>query len=98
MLWKIYQRLEYLNHLIQTRSTGSPKELAKKLGITERAWYLFRDELVNDLKVPIKYCKHSNSYIYTEEGRLEMGFKKLSEASQLQILGRGNCIIYPVYL
>lgn len=77
MLFKVHQRLIYLNHLIKQRATGSPKELSQKLGITERAWYKFRDKLVNDLKLPIDYCPHSQSYVYTENGSFEIGFKKL---------------------
>jgi hypothetical protein len=77
MLFKVHQRLIYLNHLIKQKATGSPKELARKLCITERAWYKFRDELVNDLNLPIEYCTHSRSYVYTEEGSFEIGFKKL---------------------
>jgi hypothetical protein len=47
MLWKIQQRLSYLNKLISLKSTGSPKELADKLCIPERAWYKLKEELVN---------------------------------------------------
>jgi hypothetical protein len=77
MLFKLRQRLSYLNQLIKQRATGSPKELARKLGITERAWYKLRDELINDLNLPIDYCPHSRSYVYTEEGSFEIGFKKI---------------------
>lgn len=69
--------MNYLNHLIKQRATGSPKELSRKLCITERAWYKLRDELINDLNLPIDYCPHSRSYIYTEEGSFEIGFKKI---------------------
>ncbi len=72
MLFKLRQRLSYLNQLIKQRATGSPKELARKLGITERAWYKLRDELINDLNLPIDYCPHSRSYVYTEEGSFEI--------------------------
>jgi hypothetical protein len=77
MLFKLCQRLNYLNHLIKQRATGSPKELSRKLCITERAWYKLRDELINDLNLPIDYCPHSRSYVYTEEGSFEIGFKKI---------------------
>jgi hypothetical protein len=77
MLWKIHQRLTYLDKLIRLKATGSPKELAKKLCITERSWYKFRDELVNDLALPIAYCSFARSYVYTEEGAFVIGFKKL---------------------
>lgn len=77
MLYKIVQRLSYLNSLIEKQRTGTPKELAEKLGLSERGWYKLRDELVNDLKLPIVYCPHKRSYLYLEEGTFEIGFKKL---------------------
>ena len=87
MLFKLRQRLSYLNQLIKQRATGSPKELARKLGITERAWYKLRDELVNDLNLPIDYCPHSRSYIYTEEGSFEIGFKKIPPDTAANLTG-----------
>jgi hypothetical protein len=78
MLWKIQQRLTYLNKLITLKSTGSPKELANKLCITERAWYKLKDELINDLNWPIEYDKHRKSYVFRENVSFEMGFRKLS--------------------
>jgi hypothetical protein len=85
MLWKICQRLVFLDKLIKQKATGTPKELAKKLGITERAWYKYRDELVNDLNLPINYCSFTRSYVYTEDGHFEIGFRKLpkDEAANL---------------
>ena len=87
MLFKLRQRLSYLNQLIKQRATGSPKELARKLCITERAWYKLRDELVNDLNLPIDYCPHSRSYIYTEEGSFEIGFKKIPPDTAANLTG-----------
>jgi hypothetical protein len=78
MIYKVQQRLTYLNKLIKLKATGTPKELAQKLGLTERAWYKMRDELVNDLELPLAYCPYSRSYVYTIEGSFEIGFKKLS--------------------
>jgi hypothetical protein len=69
--------MTYLDQLIKQKATGSPKELAEKLGITERAWYKLRDELVNDLLTPIYYSQSKRSYVYTEEGSFEIGFRKL---------------------
>ena len=87
MLWKIHQRLSYLNQLIKHKATGTPKELAQKLCITERAWYKFRDELVNDLNLPIDYCPHSRSYVYAEDGSFEIGFRKLPKDETEKLTG-----------
>lgn len=78
MLWKIQQRLNYLDHLISLKATGPPKELAKKIHITERAWYKLREELVKDLHFPIAYDAKIRSYVYSCEGKIEMGFRKSS--------------------
>lgn len=87
MLWKVHLRLTQLNQLIKQKATGSPKELSRKLGITERSWYKFRDELVNDLHLPIEYCPHNRSYVYTEEGSFEIGFRKLSKDETAKLNG-----------
>jgi len=94
MLFKLRQRLSYLNQLIKQRATGSPKELARKLCITERVWYKLRDELVNDLNLPIDYCPHSRSYIYTEEGSFEIGFKKISPDTAANLTGGKSSFSY----
>jgi hypothetical protein len=96
MLWKICQRLTYLDRLIKMKATGTPKELAQKLGITERAWYKYRDELVNDLELPINYCPYTRSYIYTEEGNFEIGFRKLLKDETANLNG-GKTTFY-IYL
>jgi hypothetical protein len=93
MLWKICQRLTYLDRLIKMKATGTPKELAKKLGITERAWYKYRDELVNDLELPINYCPFTRSYVYTEDGHFEIGFRKLTKEETVNLNG-GKKTIY----
>lgn len=87
MIYKVTQRLEYINHLISQKRTGTPKELAEKLGISERAWYKLRDELVNDLELPIAYCNYRKTYYYTVDGTFEIGFKKLNTNDTAKIRG-----------
>lgn len=89
MLWKYTERLSHINHLIKQKATGCPKEFAKKLGITERAWYKWRDSLVNDLGLPIDYCPIKQTYYYKEEGTFEMGFRRMSDDKKANISG-GN--------
>ncbi|PHK37184.1 hypothetical protein VF13_36780 [Nostoc linckia z16] len=45
MIQKLSNRFRFLDYLIRKRATGSPRELAQRLGITERAWHKIRDEL-----------------------------------------------------
>ena len=59
-------RLQQLDQLIRMKATGTPTQLAEKLGISESAWYKIRDELVQDFSVPIQYCKVRKTYFYAE--------------------------------
>lgn len=76
MIQKFANRFAYLDTLIQKKSTGTPTELARKLGITERAWYKIRDELINDLNVPLAYDPQRQTYYYEQEGQLLFGFQR----------------------
>ena len=86
MLNKLLNRVTYLDLLIRKRATGCPKELAKRLGITERAWYKIRDELVNDLGLPIAYDPHLKTYYYTEAGEFVFQFIRKVDVDNLEKL------------
>lgn len=82
MVQKLANRFSYLDSLIRMRATGCPKKLAERLGITERAWYKIRDELVNDLNVPLAYDPQQQTYYYTQKGQLIFRFQPISSNSQ----------------
>ncbi|MCE3225597.1 MAG: hypothetical protein K0S32_148 [Bacteroidetes bacterium] len=74
-LEKQIERLKYLDFLIQGKRTGTPKELACKLHLSERQTF----EIINKMKImgaPIQYCHQSRSYHYTENVFLEICFKR----------------------
>jgi hypothetical protein len=71
-------RLRYLDYLIRTRATGTPQQLAEKLGISKRSWFNLRDTLVNDLNWPLGYDFYCETYHYTENVKFEIGLKRLS--------------------
>ena len=87
MNWKYTERLKQINFLIKNKATGSPKEMAKKLGLSERAWFKVRDMLIYDLGLPIAYCTTKKTYYYTEEGSFEIGFKRISKDKSNDING-----------
>jgi len=68
--------LDRLDSLIRRAATGSPEELAEKLGIS-RSW-LF--ELIAFLKeemyAPIVYNKNRCSYIYSYPPKFYLGFER----------------------
>jgi predicted DNA-binding transcriptional regulator YafY len=73
-----FVRLQTIDRLIRIKGTGPPRQLAGKLGISERALYDFL-ELMKDMGAPITYNKNRQSYMYKEDGGFEMLFKKYIE-------------------
>ncbi len=68
-----FDRLKKMDYLIRTRSTGKPAALAKKMGLSERQTYTCLNEL-RELGAPVTWSYADESYIYTEEGRLQIRF------------------------
>lgn len=65
--------LQRIDYLIRTRSTGTPKTLGDRLGISECSVY----RLIERLKgqgLPIAYDKHSRTYYYTESVKWNVEF------------------------
>lgn len=61
---KYIVRLLTLDKLIQRKSTGTPKDLAERLNISESTVYRLLKLLRNDMGLKIKYCHKSKSYTY----------------------------------
>jgi transcriptional antiterminator len=64
---KYYERTKLLIELIEKKKTGSPGELALKLGLKERMIYNVLDDLRLALGKDICYCKDEKSYIFSEK-------------------------------
>lgn len=82
-LKKSLDRVEYLDYLIRRKCTGTPKELAEKLGISERWLYEILNELKHDFDCPIKYSRRRRSYVYTCKGSLVIEFMSKDEQRSL---------------
>jgi predicted DNA-binding transcriptional regulator YafY len=70
---KYINRLKYLDYLVRSHATGNPANLASKMGVSVRSTY----DYINDLKelgAPVKWSVHEDSYVYAEEGKLELCF------------------------
>ena len=75
MLLDYLNRLESLDYLIRTRSTGTPSMLSSRLGISERTLYDYL-ETMRALGAPISYSKRNRSYFYTEQVEFCLKFRK----------------------
>jgi ACT domain-containing protein len=80
---KIVEKLQRIDQLIRMKATGSPQELAKRLGLAPSTIYQYLDIMKNVLNAPIKYCVHKRSYIYEEDVRLFIGFKNRNNINNI---------------
>jgi predicted DNA-binding transcriptional regulator YafY len=70
---EIFQRLTRIDHLIRIKGTGTPSELADKIGISERSTYEYI-RLMKEFGAPVNYSRQRKSYYYREEGRFLISF------------------------
>jgi len=70
--------LDRIDYLIQRHATGTPKQLAHKLNLSERMVYNYILVLKTEFNAPIVYSRTLQSYMYTEQVTFQVGFKKNS--------------------
>lgn len=80
-------KLDRLHHLIRRRGTGTPAELASRLGVCKRTVHNLIDELRN-LGAPIAYSYTDLSYYYKQEIELQLTPVLKSEFTNLLKGGR----------
>jgi len=71
---KYLERLLYIDYLIRTKSGGTPKQLARKIGVSERTLFETLQHMKN-LGAPISYCRTRKSYHYKTEGKFCFEFQ-----------------------
>jgi hypothetical protein len=86
---QLFNRIEQIDYLISSKSTGKPKDFAKKIGFSERALY-DTIYLMKALGAPILYCKQRKTYFYSSGGRLLIGFKNVDEISENRLYANKN--------
>jgi predicted DNA-binding transcriptional regulator YafY len=53
-----------LHELIVAKETGTPKQLAQKLEISERSIYYYVSFMQNEMNAPIVYDRKRETYMY----------------------------------
>jgi hypothetical protein len=89
-LYDYLNRIKRLDTLIRQKRTGPPKELAGKLGISERWLYSLMEELKMELDCPIRYDRRRRSYVYEKPGKVVIGFTKELEPWQMRETSGGK--------
>ncbi len=70
---KYVQRLQTIDHLVRIRGTGTPEQLAKKLGLSKSKVYVYMDVL-KQLGASVRYCRSRKSYYYEDHGGFNFRF------------------------
>ena len=65
------ERLQQLHNLIVKERTGSPKDLARRMKISERLVYLLI-EYLKDYNASIRYDRIRQTYYYAEDFQLDI--------------------------
>ncbi len=76
-LQKYLGRLHHLDALIRQKSTGTPEELARKMGVSVSVVYRYV-KVLKELGAPVRWCTYTGSYVYDWEGKLEVRFLPVS--------------------
>ncbi len=71
----ILRRLEQMDQLIRLKATGSPREFAARLGLSQSMMYNYLD-LLRMLGGPVQYNRVSASYEYEYPVALQLGYTK----------------------
>ena len=73
------QLIERIDTLIRHRATGSPDDMAEKLGVCRSTWFNYLRLLTEDLHFPIDYDPDNQTYFYTANGVFKVGFEQDKE-------------------
>lgn len=86
------ERIQYLDRLIKKRSTGTPEEMANKLGISRSQLYNLVSYL-NDIGMNVKYSRTLKTFYYAcGKKNIEINFsiKLITENETYRIYGGTN--------
>lgn len=85
--------LERLDQLIRLKATGTPCQLAEKLGLSKRQVYRYIDEM-KELGLNIDYCKRRGTYFYEEDAFLKFRMSIVKNGEEQKIIGGENIFTF----
>lgn len=78
------ERLQLLNKLVREQRTGSPEELANRLGVSRRQMYVYL-EYLKDMGVDIQFSRRLNSFVFTCEKQIYIDWRfEILEPSEMR--------------
>ena len=91
-----FERINLLHKLISEENTGTPKQLAERLGLSKSRLYCIMEDL-KLREVPIEYCRKRRSYCYKEPFKMKasLELKRLNDNDLITINGGGTFFMEP---
>ena len=89
MIVTYFDRLQTIDRLIRKKGTGNPKQLARKLNISERHLYHALSQM-KELGAPIEYCRNRCTYYYQIHGGFDFSFRTREELESSSIIDQTN--------
>lgn len=82
------ERLQLMNKLIREQRTGSPEDLAERLGVSRRQLYVYL-EYLKDMGVEIQFSRRLNSFVFACEKQvyIDWRFEILEPAEMRKAMG-----------
>lgn len=80
MVTNILARIRRIDTLIREGKTGTPAELARTIGVSERTIYQYIKQM-KQAGAPIAFNQLTRNYYYREDGRFNCGFSFVEEAN-----------------
>lgn len=82
------ERLQLMNKLIREQRTGSPEDLAERLGVSRRQLYVYL-EYLKDMGVDIQFSRRLNSFVFACEKQvyIDWRFEILEPAEMRKAMG-----------
>lgn len=72
-------KLKEFIELISNGNTGTPKQVASKLGVSDRLVFFYVSTLKKEFFAPIKYCRKRKTYYFTEKGKIDLNWQRKSK-------------------
>jgi hypothetical protein len=69
----VLKKINQLDYLICEQRTGTPANLGRKIGISERSVFDYL-KLMKEMGAPISYSRAKSSYFYQHDGRFNIRF------------------------
>ncbi len=67
-------KIERMDLLIRTNSTGRPVDFARKMGMSSRSLYNYINYMKTKLNAPVEYSSNMQSYFYKDKGSIKLGW------------------------